>query len=194
MWVRIPPGASSNPFAKGYLVYITKLLRNQGFLKRGGNPMAMKSETVEAFVVEAEKELAGILRRKTELEDLITKCKALFGGDKRQQSLPLAIPNSSNPGMVKIKLKSLRSERGKKIWEQIVDLLEEVQMDLSISHIVQGFSERGWPLSDKNASKIVYRAMRDKPTIFMNTDRGTWDLKKRVEKVQPPFLPPRNPQ
>jgi hypothetical protein len=145
--------------------------------------MAMKNETVEAFVAEAEKELAGILRRKTELEDLIKKCKALFGGDKRQQSLPLAIPNSSKPTMVKIKLTSLRSERGKKIWEQVADLLKETNMDLSIGKIVHEFKARGWPLSEQNASKIVYRAMKDKPEIFINTNHGTWKLMERLKQA-----------
>ena len=144
--------------------------------------MAMKSETVEAFVAEAEKELAGILRRKTELEDLIKKCKALFGGDKRQQSLSLAIPSSSKPSMVKIKLKSLRSERGKKIWEQVADLLKETNMDLSIGKIVHEFKARGWPLSEQNASKIIYRAMKDKPEVFINTDHGTWKLMERFKQ------------
>jgi phosphopantetheine adenylyltransferase len=149
--------------------------------------MAMKSETVEAFIAEAEKELASILRRKTELEELIKKCKSLFGGEPRQLSLSSEILISSETSNVNLNIKNLRRKRGKKIWEQIVDLLKEVGEPLSISEIVQGFIERKWPLSDKNASKIIYRAMKDKPNIFINTNQGTWDLKK----VQPrPPMPP----
>jgi hypothetical protein len=138
--------------------------------------MAIKTETVEAFIAEAEKELAEILRRKTELEDLIKKCKSLFGGNQRQQSLPLAIHISSHP-LAKVRA---TFKREKKLWEQIVDLLKEVGTDLSISDIVQGFRERGWPLSEKNGSKIIYRAMRDKESIFRNTHRGTWTLKEKT--------------
>jgi hypothetical protein len=145
--------------------------------------MAMKSEAVDAFIAEAEKELAKILRRKAELEELINKTKALFGVDHRQQPLPLKIPMSAqSSNMVKIKLKSLRSKRGKKIWEQIVDLLKEMNMDLSISKIVHEFKERDWPLSEQNASKIIYRAMKDKPEIFINTDHSTWKLMERLKQ------------
>ena len=154
--------------------------------------MAIKSETVEAFIAGVEKELADIPRRKAELEkrkveleEIIKKCKALFGEDQRQQSLPLSIPITTQPiSRVRVDLKSLRRERGKKIWEQIVDLLKEVGTDLSISNIVQGFRDHGWPMSAKNASKIVYRALRDKPEIFINTHYGTWNLKERTEKKE----------
>lgn len=144
--------------------------------------MPIKSETVEAFIAEAEKDLAEIIRRKAELEELIRKCKAFFRGDQRQQPLPLTIPISSQPKMVKIKLKNLRSERGKKIWEQIMDLLKEVNRDLSISNIVHEFQKRGWPTS-KNASKIIYRSMKDKPEIFINTNHGTWKLMERPKQA-----------
>ncbi len=143
--------------------------------------MAVKNETVEAFIAEAEKELADVLRRKVELEDLIKKCKALFGVDPRQQTLPLEVPIHTQLS-AKIKdnlLKSLRRERGKRIWEQIIDLLKEVERDLTISEIVHGFLEHNWPLSTNNGSKIIYRAMKDKPDIFIHTNRGTWDLKER---------------
>jgi hypothetical protein len=36
------------------------------------------------------------------------------------------------------------------------------------------------PLKAKNASKIIYRAMKDKPEILINTNMGTWDLKERI--------------
>ena len=75
----------------------------------------------------------------------------------------------------------MRRDRGKKIWEQIMDLLKEVERDLSISEIVQGFQEREWPVSAKNGSKIIYRAMKDKPDMFINTKRGTWDLRERIK-------------
>jgi hypothetical protein len=150
--------------------------------------MAMKTETVDAFIAEAEKELASILRRKAQLEDLIKNCKALFSTEQRQQPLPLGETIAAQV------LKSLRRDRGKKIWEQIVDLLKEVQGELSISEIVQGFQEREWPLSPKNASKIIYRAMRDKPDIFIHTSQGTWDLKERFRKPTPPPQPIRLPE
>lgn len=143
--------------------------------------MAIKSETVEAFIAEAEKELSDILRRKAELEDLIKKCKALFREGHSQQPLPLKIPSYTQPTHM-IEVRSLRRHRGKKIWEQIVDLLNEVGVGLSISEIVQGFKKRDWPLSAKNASKIIYRAMKDKSEIFINTGRGTWDLKERFQE------------
>lgn len=154
--------------------------------------MTIKSETVQEFIAEAEKELADILHRKADLEDLIKKCKALFLGDYRQQALPLKITMPTRqPKRVTVTVKSLRRDRGKKLWEQIKDILKEVGGDLSVSNIAQEFRERGWPLSAKpsNALKIIYRAMKDKPELFRNTNRGTWDLVERFNKVQPRPIP-----
>jgi hypothetical protein len=161
---------------------------------------------IKAFISRVHRELNDInekletfQHRKKELEELIIKCKTVFHTDDlRQLSFlnsdvaPHSLLSRSVAQSVEKTFRKLRS--GKKIWEQIVDLLKEVEMDLSISDIVQGFHERGWPLSEKNAAKILYRAMKDKPTLFINTNRGTWDLKKRLDKVQPPPLPPRKAQ
>jgi len=146
--------------------------------------MAIKSEAVEAFIAEAEKELADILRRKTELEDLIKKCKTLFDSGPRQLPLNTGILISTQTSEVELKTNSLRRNRGKKIWEHILDLFNEMDRELSISNIVKEFENRGWPTS-KNAPKIIYRAMRDKPEVFVNTNHGTWKLMERFKHTHP---------
>jgi len=150
-----------------------------------GNLMAFKSETVEAFIAEAEKELADVLLRKTELEELIRKCKTLFGGDQRQQSLPLEIPASSTHLIPKVKTKgkgkSRRIQRDAPLWQLVEGLFKEKGWsEIDFQPIRQTAVRRGWITDDSTGTKILYRAMNDKSEkgeVFVHTGRGTWALK-----------------
>jgi hypothetical protein len=147
--------------------------------------MTMKTETVDTFLAELQAELDDVLRRKSELESLIAKCKSIFGASSVKPELDIDLgaalaPSHSYIPQPMIRTARTRPRREKKIWQQVNDLLEEVKVDLSLRDIEKGFQERSWPLEGKNSTKILYRAMRDKPDIFVNTNRGTWDLKKRT--------------
>lgn len=144
----------------------------------------MKIETVEAFLAELQVELDAVLRRKEELEFLIAKCKSIFGVSsiKSEPDIDFSAALATAPSNIPqpIRVVRIKPRREKKIWQQVVDLLKEVGMDLSLRDIERGFQERSWPMHGKNISKIIYRAMRDKPDVFVNTNRGTWDLKDRT--------------
>jgi len=145
----------------------------------------MKTETVDTFIAELQAELDDVLRRKNELESLIVKCKSIFGASSIKPKLDMDIGTALAPPLSHIPQPMIRTGRArprreKKIWQQVFDLLEEVKVDLSLRDIEKGFQERSWPLGGKNSTKILYRAMRDKPDIFVNTNRGTWGLKKRT--------------
>lgn len=148
--------------------------------------MAFKSETVEAFIAEAEKELADVLGRKrelegreTELKDVIKKCKALFEGDHRQQLLPLEPPTPSRP-ISKAKGRRKRKKKAGPLWQLVEGLLKEVGPEMEFQQIRQIAVERGWIYDDTAGTKILYRAINDKAEqgkVFVHTGRGAWTLK-----------------
>lgn len=149
--------------------------------------MAFKSETVEAFIAEAEKELADVLRRKTELEgretdleDVIKKCKALFERDHRQQSLPLELPASIRP-ISKAKGRRKRKKKAGPLWQLIEGFLKEAGPEMEFQKIRKTAVEKGWIYDDTAGTKILLRAMQDKEgKVFVHTGRGAWALKENA--------------
>ncbi|MGC1404617.1 MAG: hypothetical protein WA974_17015 [Thermodesulfobacteriota bacterium] len=152
--------------------------------------MAFKSETVEAFIAEAERELVEILRQKTELKEreieleaLIKKCKTLFGGDHRQQSLPLELPTPTRP-KPKAKGRRKRKKKAAPLWQLVEGLYKEKGLlEMEFQQIRQIAVEREWIYDDAAGTKILYRAMENKAKkgeVFVHTGRGTWTLKEQT--------------
>lgn len=146
---------------------------------------------IQAFLARVHRELDEIKEkttvlqnRKRELEEMVRKCEAVFGGDQPRKDVPVSPMGQRGlplPPRHTKKRRYKRIERAKPLWQLIEDLLREVGRDMNFAEIRQESQARGW--SDKSKTKILLRAIQDKEgTVFVRTDQGTWDLKERVEQ------------
>jgi hypothetical protein len=148
---------------------------------------------IQAFLARVHRELEEIKEqmavfqnRKRELEEMVRKCEAMFGGDQPRKDVPVSptgqrsFPSPPAAPRHPKKRRYRRIQRAKPLWQLIKDLLREVGRDMSFQEIEQESQARGW--SDKHKTKILLRAMQDKEgKVFVKTNKGTWDLKERVE-------------
>jgi hypothetical protein len=140
-------------------------------------------------LIEINEQIAVFQNRKMALEEMVSKCEAMFGGDQPEQGAPILpteqpsfAPSITTPRPIK-KRRSKRAKRGKKIWQLIEDLLREAGRNMSFKQIKLASLERGWETSGTNGTKILARALKDKEdTVFVQTAEGTWDLKERIEQ------------
>ncbi len=153
---------------------------------------------IQAFLARVHRELdeikeqmAAFQNRKKELEEMVRRCEAVFGGDQPRTDVPV-LPTGqrgfpslpATPRHTK-KKRYKKIKRAKKLWQLIEDLLREVGRDMDLKEIQLESQVRGWGTNGINGTKILRGAIQDKKDIaFVKTDRGTWDLKERVEQKE----------
>jgi hypothetical protein len=131
-----------------------------------------------------------LIKRRKELEEKIMKLKEILGIDRllKEDSPPLtqsSFPLSPAARRHTKKRRYKKIVREKKLWQLAEDLLKEVGRDMSFEDIQLESQVRGWGTNGKEGAKIFLRAIQAREgTVFVKTDRGTWDLKERVEQKE----------